>query len=83
MSDLTDGKSFHLRVVDSPEAAKIDEVMENFEPATADPMERPIKNGSLCAAKFTEDGCWYRARIIGAVPKEKGAPVHGPPMYNV
>ena len=65
MSDLTDGKNFHLRLTDSADAAKIDEAMESFEPATADPMERPIKAGSLCAAQFTDDGCWYRARITG------------------
>lgn len=70
MCDLTDGKNFHLRMGFSDDAEKIDDAMESFIPSTTEPMERPINKGTLCAARFSEDQCWYRARILGPAPRD-------------
>ena len=46
--------------------------MENFDPHTADYLEKPFNKGTLCAARFSDDECWYRAKIIGSLPGQAG-----------
>ncbi|CAG5127804.1 unnamed protein product, partial [Candidula unifasciata] len=48
----------------------LDEIMSKLETRYSHlrPEEKPLLNkriGSLCAAKFTDDGVWYRAKITG------------------
>lgn len=38
--------------------------MEEFDPSTAEEMERPIMRDTLCAALFSADNLWYRVRIV-------------------
>jgi len=39
--------------------------MEEFDPSTAEELERPILKGTLCAALFDADNLWYRVRVLG------------------
>ena len=46
--------------------------MENFDPNTADFLEKPVNKGTLCAARFVDDENWYRAKLLGPVPGQIG-----------
>jgi hypothetical protein len=46
--------------------------MEHFDPQSADNLERPINKGTLCAARFSDDGNWYRARLTGPTGGKQG-----------
>ena len=39
--------------------------MINFDPTTAEELEKPIMKGTLCAARFASDMKWYRVRVLG------------------
>ena len=45
--------------------------MDQFDPDTADELERPIKKDTLCAALFSEDNRWYRVKVIASKPDNK------------
>ena len=65
MTDMVDASSFHLRCVDKDSPyQRIDDAMEEFDPATAEELERPIMKGTLCAALFDADNRWYRVRVL-------------------
>ena len=50
--------------------------MEHFDPHTADYLEKPVNKGTLCAARFSDDENWYRAKLLSTVPGQSG-------RYNV
>jgi len=65
MTDIEDATSFHLRCIDdSSPYQRIDDAMEDFDPDTAEELERPIMKGTLCAALFKADNRWYRVRVL-------------------
>jgi hypothetical protein len=64
---MEDSRSFFVRLADESSCAKIDDAMENFDPNTADYLEKPVKTGTLCAARFVDDENWYRAKLLGSV----------------
>jgi hypothetical protein len=65
VSEVQDASNFYVRMPSNSACTKIDDAMDNFDPQSADNLERPINKGTLCAAKFSEDGSWYRARVSG------------------
>ena len=69
MTDITDATLFYVRVLGENQYAKIEKELDKFNPAAAQSLEKPIKKGTLCAAKFSVDNQWYRARVTGTQGK--------------
>jgi len=40
--------------------------MADFDAASSEELERPIKKGTLCAALFSADDMWYRTKVVGS-----------------
>lgn len=69
MTDLEDANRFYMRLLSDNSYYKIEELLDDFDPIRADDLERPIKKGTLCAAKYSADDRWYRAKVISSVGK--------------
>lgn len=69
MTDITDASTFYIRIQNGSEYAKIEAEMARFNPASVDDLEKPIKKGTICAARFSDDGKWYRAKVLGSYGK--------------
>jgi staphylococcal nuclease domain-containing protein 1 len=64
MSHIEDSDTFFLRLVDNS-YDQIEELMDEFEfDKNGEDLEKPLKKGTLCAAKFSSDGQWYRAKVV-------------------
>jgi staphylococcal nuclease domain-containing protein 1 len=64
MTDISDAMNFHLRIIGDNDYESIESEMEEFDPSEAEELEKPIKKGTICAAKFSVDNNWYRASIV-------------------
>ena len=69
MTDIRDATRFHMRILGESQYNKIDLELDKFNPQNADDLERPIKKGTLCAARFKVDNRWYRASVIRSLGK--------------
>lgn len=70
MTDLKDATSFHVRELSNQAIQdKIDEALDKFDGTSAEPLERPIKKGTVCASLFSSDNQWYRVEYLRAVSK--------------
>jgi len=70
MTNVVDGRIFHVRVLDkNAHYVKIENLMANFDSTNSQELQKPILKGTLCAAKFSHDGKWYRAKVIGSLGK--------------
>lgn len=43
--------------------------MNRFNPAKHEDLEKPVKKGTICAARFKQDDSWYRAKVLTSVGK--------------
>ena len=69
MTDISDAGRFYVRIQGGNEYAKIEAEMNRFNPSSVEDLEKPIKKGTICAARFSVDQKWYRAKVIGSIGK--------------
>jgi staphylococcal nuclease domain-containing protein 1 len=69
MTDISDASRFYIRVQNGSDYAKIESEMSRFNPAKYEDLEKPIKKGTICAARFSVDQKWYRAKVLGSLGK--------------
>lgn len=53
MTDITDASKFYIRIQAGSDYPKIEAEMGRFSPAMHEDLERPVKKGTICAARFT------------------------------
>lgn len=69
LTDIIDATRFHVRIVGEHQYPKVENELSKFQPHKAEDLEKPVKRGTLCAARFKEDNKWYRARILKSLGK--------------
>ena len=69
MTDITDASNFHIRILGENQYSEIENELDDFDAAEADDLEKPIKKGTTCAARFSTDDRWYRASVLRAIGK--------------
>jgi hypothetical protein len=69
MTDIEDAAHFHVRIQGENNYDKIEEELDEFDPLEEEDLEKPIKKGTLCAAKFATDERWYRASVNKSIGK--------------
>ena len=69
MTDIASASNFYLRVVNDNQYSKIEAELKRFEPSISEDLEKPIKKGTICAARFSDDGNWYRAKVLSSLGK--------------
>jgi staphylococcal nuclease domain-containing protein 1 len=69
MTDISDASCFYLRTVNDSQYSKIEAELKKFEPSLSEDLEKPIKKGTICAARFSEDNSWYRAKVLNSLGK--------------
>lgn len=69
---LTDG-SFWVQLA-SAELAEFQQMVEQLQRSCQEEPPTPVffSPGDICAAQFSEDSCWYRARVEGITEGEVG-----------
>lgn len=71
MTDITDASRFFVKFVDSNQYSKVERLMNDIDFYAAEDLQRPIKQGTLCAARFKLDDNWYRAMVLRGVGKNQ------------
>jgi staphylococcal nuclease domain-containing protein 1 len=71
MTDISDASRFFVKIISENQYPKIEVAMNKFDEFSAQDLEKPIKKGTICAARFKLDECWYRARILRGTGKNQ------------
>ncbi|CAD8049867.1 unnamed protein product [Paramecium primaurelia] len=65
---VNDCNEFYLRTEINPEFEELEIQIEN---AALIPLKKPVKKGTLCLARFSEDNRIYRAQVLQAFKNDK------------
>jgi staphylococcal nuclease domain-containing protein 1 len=73
ITDYIDFNNFYINVLPNKNLNKIDSVLDEYNSGSTKgtPLEFPVKMNTLCAAKYSADGNYYRAKITKALKDEK------------
>ena len=69
MTDITDASRFYLRIQTGSDYPKIEAEINRFNSSLAEDLEKPVKKGTICAARFKLDDNWYRAKVLSSIGK--------------
>jgi staphylococcal nuclease domain-containing protein 1 len=69
MTDITDASRFYVRLQNDNQYDKIEKEMAKIDFALEDDLEKPVKKGTICAARFKLDNHWYRSRVLRSLAK--------------
>lgn len=69
VTDIFDLKNFYANVMPNKQLSQIESVLEEYNQGKrkTTPLAPPIKKGTLCMAKYSEDDCFYRVRITNVL----------------
>ena len=70
VSEIHDATEFYVQYSDSKVLDTIAKELESFKDSEPK-LELPIKVGTPCVAKFSEDNQWYRVRIVKQISDKK------------
>ncbi|CAK71152.1 unnamed protein product (macronuclear) [Paramecium tetraurelia] len=65
---VNDSNEFYIRRQNNPEFEELEIQIENAELI---PLKKPVKKGTLCLARFSEDNRVYRAQVIQAFKNDR------------
>lgn len=71
MTDISDASRFFVKLIDNNSYPKVERLMNDIDFYAAEDLARPIKQGTLCAARFKLDDNWYRALVLKGVGKNQ------------
>lgn len=73
ITDYIDFNNFYINILPNKNLNKIDSTLEGYNSGSVKgtPLEFPVKMNTLCAAKYSADGNYYRAKITKALKDEK------------
>ncbi|KAI8338443.1 hypothetical protein BC941DRAFT_394949 [Chlamydoabsidia padenii] len=65
ISDMVSGSHFYIQTINPTEIKQLETLMKDltiYYKSRSDPSSKP-RVGDIVSAKFTEDDCWYRAKV--------------------
>ncbi|CAO3596818.1 unnamed protein product [Absidia cylindrospora] len=66
VSDMVSGSHFYIQMINPAEIKQLETLMKDltlhYNKTRSEPAPRP-RVGDIVSAKFTEDDCWYRAKV--------------------
>lgn len=65
ISDMISGSHFYIQTINPTEIKQLETLMKDltiYYKSRSDPASKP-RVGDIVSAKFTEDDCWYRAKV--------------------
>ncbi|CAI2381553.1 unnamed protein product [Moneuplotes crassus] len=66
--DMQDASNFYINLSKDQEKLEIiSKKLSEYDDSSHEVLSHPIKNGTICAAKFKDDGNWYRGRVDSSI----------------
>ena len=73
ITDYIDFNNFYVNILPNKSLDTIDNVLNDYESGKtkSQPLEFPAKLGTLCVARYSMDGRFYRAKLVKALKDDK------------